>query len=82
MQENILFTESLVDFPPLAAKNLICKKNNHILIVYYRELNNFHKWTVQQIRAAYADIDPDVAEQLKEEAVINIQVSFDGTWQK
>ena len=37
-----------------------------------------------QIRAAYADIDPDVAELLKEdkEAVMNIQVSFDGTWQK
>ena len=39
---------------------------------------------MQQIREAYADIDPDIAELLMEdkEAVINIQVSFDGTWQK
>ena len=38
----------------------------------------------EQIRQAYADVDPDVAELLRQDAdaVINIGVSFDGTWQK
>ncbi|KAK7881448.1 hypothetical protein WMY93_029857 [Mugilogobius chulae] len=38
----------------------------------------------EQIRQAYADIDPEVAQLLSEdeEAVINIGVSFDGTWHK
>jgi len=36
------------------------------------------------VRQAYADVDPDVAELLREDpdAVIDISVSFDGTWQK
>lgn len=36
------------------------------------------------IRRAYADIDPDIAELLKEDedAIIDIHVSFDGTWHK
>ncbi|KAK1885412.1 2-dehydro-3-deoxyphosphooctonate aldolase [Dissostichus eleginoides] len=46
-----------------------------------RGLESLHR-TREQVRQAYAD--PDVAELLKEdaEAVINISVSFDGTWQK
>jgi hypothetical protein len=31
------------------------------------------------ISRVYADIDPDIAELLKEEAVIDIHVPFDGT---
>lgn len=40
--------------------------------------------TREQVRKAYADIDADIAEMLREDAdaVINISVSFDGTWQK
>ncbi|XDV25581.1 hypothetical protein PO909_029478 [Leuciscus waleckii] len=40
--------------------------------------------TRDQIRQAYTDIDPDVAEIVREDedAMINISVSFDGTWQK
>lgn len=40
--------------------------------------------TRELIRQAYADVNVEVAEQLKNEAdaVINISVSFDGTWQK
>jgi hypothetical protein len=36
------------------------------------------------IRRAYADIDPDIAEMLKEneEVIIVMNVSFDGTWHK
>lgn len=38
----------------------------------------------QQVRQAYADIDPDLADVLREDAddVINTSVSFDGTWQE
>ena len=38
--------------------------------------------TREQVRQAYADLNPDVAELLREDAdaVINIGVSFDGTW--
>ncbi|KAK1874926.1 Protein RAD61 [Dissostichus eleginoides] len=48
-----------------------------------RGLESLHR-TREQVRQAYADVDPDVAELLREdaEAVINISVSFDGTWQK
>ena len=40
--------------------------------------------TRNQIREAYSEIDPDVADIIREEenAIINIRVSFDGTWQK
>jgi hypothetical protein len=36
------------------------------------------------IRRAYADIDPDIAEFLKEDedVIIDIHVSFDGAWHK
>ncbi|KAI4814438.1 hypothetical protein KUCAC02_003634 [Chaenocephalus aceratus] len=48
-----------------------------------RGLESLHR-TREQVRQAYADVDPDVAELLREDAdaVINISVSFDGTWQK
>ena len=48
-----------------------------------RGLESLHK-TREQIRQAYADVDPELAELLREDAdaVINIGVSFDGTWQK
>ena len=48
-----------------------------------RGLESLHR-TREQIRQAYADVDPEVAELLREDedAVINISVSFDGTWQK
>lgn len=38
----------------------------------------------EQIRQAYAEVDADVARLLMEDedAVINISVSFDGTWHK
>ena len=32
------------------------------------------------IRRAYANIDPDIAELLDEDAIIDLNVSFDGTW--
>jgi hypothetical protein len=40
--------------------------------------------TREQVRQAYADLNPYVAELLRadEDAIINISVSFDGTWQK
>ncbi|CAL8293778.1 unnamed protein product [Gadus morhua 'NCC'] len=46
-----------------------------------RGLESLHK-TREQIRQAYADVDPELAELLREDAdaVINIGVSFDGTW--
>ncbi|KAJ8377932.1 hypothetical protein AAFF_G00249950 [Aldrovandia affinis] len=48
-----------------------------------RGLESLHR-TREQVRQAYADLDPDVAELLREDpdAVINISVSFDGTWHK
>ncbi|KAK1876707.1 Protein translocase subunit SecD [Dissostichus eleginoides] len=46
-----------------------------------RGLESLHR-TREQVRQAYRDVDPDVAELLREDAVINISVSFDGTWQK
>lgn len=48
-----------------------------------RGLESLHR-TREQIRSTYADVDPDVAELLREDAnaVINISVSFEGTWQK
>ena len=48
-----------------------------------RGLESLHRNT-EQGRQAYADVNPDVAELLREDAdaVINISVSFDGTWQK
>ncbi|KAJ8389225.1 hypothetical protein AAFF_G00122450 [Aldrovandia affinis] len=48
-----------------------------------RGLESLHR-TREQVRHAYADLDPDVAELLREDpdAVINISVSFDGTWHK
>ena len=48
-----------------------------------RGLQSLHR-AREQIRQAYADIDPDVAELLREDAdaVLIISVSFDGTWQK
>jgi hypothetical protein len=39
--------------------------------------------TAKIIRRAYTDIDPDIAELLKDEdAIIDINVSFYGTWHK
>lgn len=46
-----------------------------------RGLESLHK-TREQIRQAYADVDPELSELLREDAVINIGVSFDGTCQK
>lgn len=38
----------------------------------------------ERVKSAYADVDPDVADLLdkNKESVIDIQVFFDGTWQK
>ena len=46
-------------------------------------MESLHK-TREQIRQAYADVDPELAELLREDAdaVINIGVYFGGTWQK
>lgn len=67
------------------------KTNEQLLIQYTfhfsgkieRGLESLHR-TREQVRQAYVDIDADVAELLREDsdAVINISVSFDGTWQK
>ena len=48
-----------------------------------RGLGSLHK-ARESIRQAYADMDPEVAESLRQDtdAVIDIGVSFDGTWQK
>ena len=48
-----------------------------------RGLESLHR-TREHVRQAYADVDPDVAELVMHDpdAVINISVSFDGTWQK
>ncbi|XDV25679.1 hypothetical protein PO909_029555 [Leuciscus waleckii] len=48
-----------------------------------RGLESLHK-AREQIRQAYSDVDPELAELLREDAdaVINIGVSFDGTWKK
>ena len=44
-------------------------------------MESLHK-TGEQIRQAYTDVDPELAELLREDAVINIGVSFDGLAKK
>ena len=57
----------------------------HIILVaeIERGLESMQR-TRDQIREAYSEIDPDVADIIREDenATINISVSFDGTWQK